>query len=45
MEIPCAIGKNLPYNVIIGNDLMKGLQMDVLYSKYVVVWDGVRLTM
>ena len=35
--------KNLPYDVIIGHNLMKQFQMDVLYSKYVVVLDGVQL--
>ena len=38
-------GKNISYDVIMGHDLMKELQMDVLYSEYVVVWDGVRLPM
>ena len=37
--------QKLPYDVIIGRDLTKELEMDVLYSEYVVVWDGVRLPM
>ena len=45
MEIPCANGKNIPYDVIKGRNLMKELQMDVIYSEVVVVWDNVRLTM
>ena len=41
----CYRKKKLPYDGIIGQDLMKELQMDILYSEYVVVWGGVRLTM
>ena len=35
----------LLYDAIICRDLMKELQMDVLYSEYVLVWDGVRMPM
>ena len=35
--------QKLLYDVIIGHNLMKYLQMDVLYSEDVVVWYGVRL--
>ena len=46
MKIRCAARKtNLPYNVIICHKLMKELQMDVIYSENVVVWDGVILPM
>ena len=45
IEIPCATGKNIPYDVIIGRYSMKELQTDVLYSEDVVVWGGVRLPM
>ena len=34
--------KKLPYDVIIGLNFIKELQMDVIYSEYVVVWDCVR---
>ena len=37
--------QKLPYDVIMGHNFMKELQMDVLYSEDVVVWGGVRLTM
>ena len=37
--------KNLPYDVIIGCDLMEELQIDVLYSEDVAVWGGIRPTM
>ena len=37
--------KNLPCDIIIDHNLVKELQMDVLYSEYVVVWDSVRLIM
>ena len=37
--------KKNSYDVTIVRDLIKELQMDVLYSEYVVVWDGVRLPM
>ena len=37
--------KNLPYDVIIGRDFMKELQMDILYSEYVVVCDGIIIPM
>ena len=35
--------KNLPHDIIIGRDLVKESQMDVLYLEEVVVWDGVWL--
>jgi hypothetical protein len=35
----------LPYDIIIGRDLMKELNMDVLYSQDVVTWDGIKLPM
>ena len=35
----------IPFDVIIGCDLMKELQMDILYSGYLIVWNGVRLPM
>ena len=35
----------LLYDAIICRDLMKELQMDVLYSEYVLVWDGIRMPM
>ena len=41
----CHQKKNLLYDVIIVHDLMKELQMDVLYSEDVVVWKGIRMTM
>ena len=37
--------QNIPYDVIIGRNFMKELQMDVLYSLDVVVWGGVTLPM
>ena len=37
--------QKLPYDVIIGRDFMKELQMDVLYSEDVLVWDSIRLPM
>ena len=37
--------KRLPYDVIIGSDLMKELQMGVIYSEEVVVWYSIRLPM
>ena len=37
--------KNLPYDVIIGRDLMEELQIDVLYSEDVVVLDGIIMPM
>ena len=39
------LGKNLPYDLIIGHDLMKESQIDVLYSEDVAVWGGIRPTM
>ena len=44
-EIAYDTRKKLPYDVIIGHDLMKEIKIDVLYSEYVVVWDGVILPM
>ena len=35
----------LPYDMIIGRDLMKVLRMDVLYSENVIVWDELHLPM
>jgi hypothetical protein len=35
----------LPYDMIIGRDLMRKLKMDVLYSDNVVTWDELRLPM
>ena len=35
----------LPYDFIIGRDLMRALKIDVLYSENVVVWDDLRLPM
>ena len=35
----------LPYDMIIGRDLMRKLKMDVLYSEEVIVWDKLRLPM
>ena len=36
---------SLPYDMIIGRDLMRKLKMDVLYSNEAIVWDGLRLPM
>ena len=36
-------GETVPYDMIMGQILMKGLQMGVLYSVDVVEWDDVRL--
>ena len=36
---------NLPYDMIIGRDLLRELKMDVLYSDNEVVWDDLRLPM
>jgi hypothetical protein len=36
---------SLPYDMIIGRDLMRKLKMDVLYSSEAIVWDGLRLPM
>ena len=36
---------SLPYDVIMGRDLMRNLAMDVLYSEGVIVWDELRLPM
>ena len=41
----CYQKPSLQYDVIIGRDFIKYLQMDVLYSEDAVVWDGVRLIM
>jgi hypothetical protein len=35
----------LPYDMIIGRDLMRKLKMDVLYSDNVVTWDELKLPM
>ena len=35
----------MPYDMIIGRDLMKSLKMDVLYSENVIIWDELRLSM
>ena len=36
----------MPYHdMIIGRDLMKSLNMDMLYSEHVIVWDLLRLPM
>ena len=35
----------LPYDMIIGRDLMRELKMDVLYSDNVVIWDELKLPM
>ena len=35
----------LPYDFIIGRDLMRALKIDVLYSEGVVIWDDLRLPM
>ena len=35
----------MPYDMIIGRDLMQSLNMDVLYSENTVVWDDLRLPM
>ena len=35
----------MPYDMIIGRNLMKSLKMDVLYSENVIVWDELRLPM
>ena len=35
----------LPYDMIIGRDLMRNLKMDVLYSDSVVTWDELKLPM
>ena len=35
----------MPYDMIIGRDLMKSLKMDVLYTENVIVWDELRLPM
>ena len=35
----------LPYDMIIGMDLMRNLNMDVLYSDNVVTWDDLKLPM
>jgi hypothetical protein len=35
----------MPYDMIIGRDLLHTLKMDVLYSENVVVWDDLRLPM
>ena len=35
----------MPYDMIIGRDLMQSLKMDVLYSENTVVWDDLRLPM
>ena len=43
--IPDGNSKMLPYDMIIGRDLMKVLRMDVLYSENVIVWDDLRLPM
>ena len=37
--------ENLPYDAIIGRYFMKELQIDVIYSEYVLVWESVRLIM
>ena len=37
--------QKIPYDVIIGRYLTEELQMDVIYSEYVAVQDGVILTM
>ena len=37
--------QKLPYDVIIGHDLMKDFQMGVFYSRDVILWDSVRLPM
>ena len=34
---------DLPYDLIIGRDLMHELKMDILFSENVVLWDGLRL--
>ena len=36
---------DLPYDLIIGRDLMHELKMDILFSENVVLWDGLRLPM
>ena len=36
---------SLPYDVIMGQDLMRNLAMDVLYSEGVIVWDELRVPM
>ena len=43
--IPDGNSKMLPYDMIIGRDLMKVLRMDVLYSENVILWDDLRLPM
>ena len=35
----------LPYDMIIGRDLLKELKMDVLYSDEIVTWDDLKLPM
>ena len=37
--------QNLPYDVIIGRNLMEELHMSVIYSEDALVWDSVRLLM
>ena len=44
-EFHVLLEKKLPCDVVIGLNLTIKLQMDVLYSEYVVVWDGIRLPM
>ena len=41
----CYWGEKVPFDVIICLNLMKELQMDVLYSEYVLVWEIVGLSM
>ena len=37
--------QNLEYDLIIGRDLMSSLQLDILFSKQVVSWEGTEIPM
>ena len=38
-------GNKMPYDMIIGRDLLRALKMDVIYSENIIAWDDLRLPM
>ena len=46
MEFPfIARVSKIPYDIILGRDILKALKIDILYSEYKVVWDNLSLPM